>query len=67
MLLGVPVLLFLFVLGYSVSFYAHNVDGKKVPRGSFLLLPWIGETLHALSIPPREFFNEKTKKYVPLL
>ena len=67
MLLGVPVLLFLFVLGYSVSFYAHTVDGKKVPQGRLLLLPWIGETLHALSVPPQEFFNKKTKKYIPLL
>lgn len=60
--LGIPVVLILLLLGYIETFYAHSVNGQKVPKGSFWLLPWIGETLQALSVPPQEFFNRKTRK-----
>jgi hypothetical protein len=62
LLLGVPVLIFLYVSYYMASFHSHSVKGVKVPKGNFWIFPLIGETIQAFSVPPRQFFNERMKK-----
>lgn len=63
LLLGVPVLIFLYVSYYMASFHSHSVKGVKVPKGNFWIFPLIGETIQAFSVPPRQFFNKRMKKY----
>ncbi|KAG0556109.1 hypothetical protein KC19_11G026900 [Ceratodon purpureus] len=62
-LLGVPLLLFLYVFYYVAFFYAHSVDGVKVPRGNFWIFPLIGETIQAFSVPPLVYFSKQMQKY----
>uniref|UniRef100_A0A7I4CM47 Cytochrome P450 n=1 Tax=Physcomitrium patens TaxID=3218 RepID=A0A7I4CM47_PHYPA len=61
--LGAPLLLFLYILYYAISLHTTSVEGVRVPRGNFWLLPLLGESISALTVPPKQFIDRQTRKY----